>query len=106
MAEERAKQWPTGWYDPSERECASLEHQLQIELGQEHKLKGRPARLIARRRGSDDALFELDGGAVALVHLTWRQSPEPKSIFPACEIFRSFEEWRSFWVSNVEPTLN
>lgn len=50
-------------------------------------------RLIARRDGTDDALFQLDDGRVAEVHMTWRRSRETDPRWPATAIFTSLEDW-------------
>ena len=49
--------------------------------------------LIARRSDTDDALFELSGGRIAEVHMTWRTSAEPDPRWPATAVFDSLEEW-------------
>jgi hypothetical protein len=56
-------------------------------------LAGETVRLIARRQDTDDALFALDGGRVAEVHMTWRQSTEEDPRWPATAVFPSIEDW-------------
>jgi hypothetical protein len=104
-SEQGNSHWPGGWFDPTEKECLGLERELQKELGSKHELKDRSARLIARRRDSDEALYELEGGQVAQAHLTWRKSSEPDPRWPVCSVFESRDEWRQFWVSEIEPGL-
>jgi hypothetical protein len=52
-----------------------------------------PLGLIARRDDTDDALFLLEDGRVAEVHMTWRKSAEPDPRWPATAIFASLEDW-------------
>lgn len=42
---------------------------------------------------TDDALFALDDGRVAEVHLTWRQGTEPDPRWPFTALFPSLEDW-------------
>jgi hypothetical protein len=89
--------WPEGWYAPERFEIYALEAQLSREVGDGHPLKGVAARLLARAHVSDDALFTLGDGRVALVHLTWKQSgPETDPRWPVTHIFASRDEWLSF----------
>jgi hypothetical protein len=69
------------------------ETELVREVGPGHPLYQVEAALIARRFDTDDALYLLDGGRVAVVHLTWRQSQEPDPRWPETEIFRSIDSW-------------
>ena len=89
-----AIEWLEPWYpigDPAI--CAGLESQLRLEISDRHVLAGERARLIARRSDTDDALFELSGGRIAEVHMTWRTSAEPDPRWPATAVFNSLEEW-------------
>lgn len=107
MAGSKAAELPRRWYEPTdEGEREGHERELQKELGPKHVLRNRPAKLIARREGYDDVLYELDGGQVAQVHLTWARRPEPDATWPWCKIFSDFAEWRQFWISKVEPGLD
>lgn len=69
------------------------ETQLRREVGPKHVLFEKPASLIARRFDTDDALFELSGGKVAAVHLTWARGQEQDPRWPGCQIYDSLEEW-------------
>ena len=86
--------WLEPWYPVEEADLrAGLEAQLRLEVSPRHVLYGQPARLIARRSDTDDALFELAGGRVAEVHMTWRKSAEPDPRWPVTAIFGTLEEW-------------
>lgn len=88
--------WLYPWYEVEDTEVRRiLEAQLALEIGECHVLQRRQARLIARRDGTDDALFALDAGQVAEVHLTWRRSKEEDPRWPATALFSSFTEWRA-----------
>lgn len=69
------------------------EAELAKEVGPEHALYRTDVKLIARRFDCDDALYLLDHGRVAEVHLTWRQSQEPDPRWPETKIFCSLEAW-------------
>lgn len=69
------------------------ERQLLLEVGPRHALYGRKAVLIARLWSRDDALFLLEDGAVAEVHLTWSKRPEPNPLWPSTAIFPSLTVW-------------
>jgi hypothetical protein len=82
--------WPETWYEPTDpRVLKNLVAQLRTEVGIGHTLKGINVRLIALRGASDDALFQLDDGRVAEVHLTWRQSAETDPRWPRTTIFHN-----------------
>lgn len=74
-------------------QCGALERQLSAEIAPGHVLTGHAVRLIARRDDTDDALFQLDDGRVAEVHMTWRRSRETDPRWPAAAIFTSLEQW-------------
>jgi hypothetical protein len=91
---------PEGWYEPDEElHRQEMVEELQEEVGEGHVLKGLNVRLVARYRGTDDALFALDDGRIAQVHLTWSDEMETDPRFPATRVFPSFEAWLSFWNS-------
>jgi hypothetical protein len=86
------------WLEPwseldNEDERKSLENQLVREVGPKHVLFGQRPKLVARRYDRDDALFLLDDGRLADVHLTWRRDMEPDPRWPSCGLFDSIEEW-------------
>ena len=87
--------WPEGWH-PVEvgKVRTAWEDELRLEVGPKHVLWQQQARLIARRHDQDDALFELQGGRIAEVHLTWRRAREPHEKMPGALIFPSVDEWR------------
>jgi hypothetical protein len=62
------------------------EAELQRELSPGHSLYGRGIRGIARRHDRDDALFALDEGGWAVVHLTWSAKPEVAPIWPTTSL--------------------
>ncbi|MES1180059.1 MAG: hypothetical protein ABUL43_02570 [Hyphomicrobium sp.] len=86
--------WLDPWYevsDPAIRE--GLAKQLAQEVGTKHALYRVRLALIARRDDTDDALFLLEDGRVAEVHMTWRKTAEPDPRWPATAIFASLEDW-------------
>jgi hypothetical protein len=88
--------WPASWAPVDG--CSGgdfLTKELQRELSPGHAVFGLPITPIARRRDQDDVLFSIqDGtGRVAIVHLTWKGSPESPP-FPWATLYRSFADWR------------
>ncbi|GAK72999.1 hypothetical protein RRU01S_29_01160 [Agrobacterium rubi TR3 = NBRC 13261] len=69
------------------------ERELRTEVTSSHVLYGFDAKLIARRYDSDDALYKLDDGRVARVHLTWKQAAEIGPRWPETTIYPSLERW-------------
>lgn len=69
--------------------------ELTREIAPGHVLHGRAWEIVGLGiPARDDALLQLDDGAVALVHLTWRGAPEPPS-WPTTTIISSLEEFRA-----------
>ncbi len=85
--------WPTATESESYRQ--TFLWQLKREVAQGHELFDIPARLIGKRDGNDDTLFELlDGsGRVAEVHLVWGSDSQPPP-FPISRIFANLEVWK------------
>jgi len=59
------------WRNLNEGEDVQLAQQLLRELANDHPLRGRPARAIARRIDCDDVAFEIERSGLCVVHLTW-----------------------------------
>lgn len=90
--------WLTPWEaveDNAESESfrAGFEHELRKEVGPGHVLCGLNARLIGRRYDRDTALFLLDDGRIARVHLTWRQDTEIDPRWPETTIYADPHDW-------------
>ena len=89
-------QWLDPWCDIAELGpdfAATFERVLAREVAPGHPLHGVPVAAIGKHGGCDDVLFRLlDGsGRVAVVHLTWTQSPPERPPWPAAELFASGE---------------
>jgi hypothetical protein len=69
------------------------EAELARETGPGHPLYQTSAKLIARRFDCDDALYQLEDGRVAMVHLTWIQAQEPDPHWPETCIYGSLQAW-------------
>lgn len=66
-----------------------LESEVRIEMPPDHELAGRELTAVSRCPGCDDALFRLDDGSFAIVHLTWIGRQE-QSGWPDFLLFGSF----------------
>ena len=71
-------------------EAEALASQLQRELVAGHPLSGLSASPVARRDDTNDVLFELTDGRVAVVHLTWVNGPFTET-YPWAELFSSMD---------------
>jgi hypothetical protein len=87
-------EWLEPWYAVEDAAVRTgLERQLSREISPRHALFGQSARLIARRSDTDDALFALQEGRVAEVHLTWSKQAECDPRWPVTGIFESLKAW-------------
>jgi hypothetical protein len=86
---------PVGWRLVTEAEeqaalVAELSRELETNSG--HPLAAQRASAIARRIDNDDVLFELMGGRMAVVHLTYAR--ECSAEWPVTTVFEDAQEWR------------
>lgn len=77
----------SGWRNLDEREASQLGRELLRELVDGHPLRGRLARAVARRDDCDDVAFDIAGGGLCVVHLTWAQEADAR--WPRFEFVRS-----------------
>jgi hypothetical protein len=77
--------------------AANLEAELRREMSEDHPLYACSPTAIAQRTDCDDVLFRLDGSEprYAVVHLTWRGQPEPRSPWPETRLFETMDQWRN-----------
>jgi hypothetical protein len=87
---------PEPWYWTDE----NLSKQLEIELHDNHILKGRSTKTIARRQDNDDVLFEIENGEYAVVHITWQKSAHKNILFPTTEIYLN---WQDIFENKILP---
>ncbi len=73
---------------------AGFEDELRREVAPGHVLHGLNARLIGRRYDRDTALFLLDDGRIAKVHLTWRRDTEIDPRWPYTTIYVDVRDWQ------------
>jgi hypothetical protein len=90
-------EWLLPWHPVADNaaQVAGIERELQRELSTGHPLFGLAVKSLARRQDCDDVLFALEDGTgrVAVVHLTWTQSPPERPPWPRTTLFPSFENW-------------
>lgn len=90
--------FPEDWYEPEDDlHRQEVEEELREEVGEGHVLKGLSVHLLAQYETTDDALFALDDGRVAQVHMTWSSKMQKNPKFPATRIFPNVEAWLSLW---------
>lgn len=96
MLHDHHSTWPDGWAPVTDqRQIASLNTELQKEIGSQHPLWGKTVAAIAKRNDNDDILFRVeDVFGIAEVHLTWSGKTEKNPLWPETILFRSFEVWR------------
>lgn len=85
---DKNKELPEPWYWTDQ----DLSYQLQKELSQDHSLKFKKTKTLARREDNDDVLFELDNGEFAIVHLTWQSKAHESSDWPTMKKFKDWTE--------------
>ena len=88
--------WLDPWCDVTDlgaEFAAAFERVLTREVAPGHPLYGIPVAAIGKHDGSDDVLFRLLDGSerVAVVHLTWTQSPPERPPWPTAELFANLE---------------
>jgi hypothetical protein len=93
-------QWLEPWCDVRDlgpEFATTFELVLTREVGPGHPLHGISVAAIAKRDGTDDVLFKLLDGSerVAVVHLTWTQSPPETPPWPITELFQSLDAFSS-----------
>jgi hypothetical protein len=90
-------EWLVPWHPVSDDpvQVAGMERELQRELSPGHFLFGMPLKALVRRQDCDDILFAVqDGtGRVAVVHLTWTQSPSDCPPWPDTTFFPNLRIW-------------
>jgi putative acetyltransferase len=89
-------EWPEPWQPISDEAIASsLLAELLKEVGQAHCLFQQAMKAVARREDDDDVLFLTSDPArpLAVVHLTWRGSPEPEPSCPGTTFFTDWKDW-------------
>ena len=81
--------------------AATFERVLAREVAPGHPLYAIPVAAVGKHGGCDDVLFRLlDGsGWVAVVHLTWTQSPPERLPLPVTELFSSAEAFAKQWMA-------
>lgn len=71
-----------------ERQRSAIARELLAEVAAGHSLASVSGEVIARSGASDDVLLLLEDGRWALVHMTWRRTPEPPP-YPHVKFFDS-----------------
>ena len=101
--------FPESWWDlrgndaEVDRLRGSLERELQREIAPGHPLYGRSAKAVARCHRCDDALFDLEDGQFAQVHLSYPKQAPDRPPYPkttelrdwarACEAVEDHARW-------------
>ncbi|WP_162087157.1 hypothetical protein [Chryseobacterium aquaeductus] len=93
---EKPSMLPEPWYFTDQ----DLSQQLQIELHNDHILKGENTITVACRQDNDDVLFEMDNGKYSVVHLTWQNHPHKNTAFPITKIY---SDWQSVIENRILP---
>jgi uncharacterized protein (TIGR02996 family) len=70
-----------------------LVRQLQREVGHAHALFGKQVLALAHRNSCEDIMFLVEGQLLAVVRLTWNDSPPTDPRRPATTFFPCWEKW-------------
>lgn len=76
-----------GWQSLNWLRGRRLVRALREQMAPEHPLNGIRLKAIMQSDHSDDVLYEMRDGRVALVHLTWQQETRPN--WPSTSFFSS-----------------
>jgi hypothetical protein len=76
----------------TEETAASFDDERLREVAPGHPLYERRCIAIAKREATDDVLFAVGADKVAVVHLTWTQTPE-RPPWPSTTFYASFDEF-------------
>ncbi len=89
-------QWLDPWWSTEDQDIAfhdAFVRQLTREVPPGHVMHGLPVKLLARGEGDDALFLILDGSErVAVVHLTWCQTPE-RLPWPITEVYEIIERF-------------
>lgn len=80
-------------YEMEDKNVQSLMDELKLELPENHLLRGKKIKLIARKINNDDIVLELENGYIAVVHLTWKSKKETFG-YPITRVYKDKIE---FW---------
>lgn len=86
--------WPDGWEPVMGCDATRLDAALARSLPRGHILSAGGWHAIGRDMASDDALFGLHNGRVALVHMTWSRERDPDR--PDTAVFDAFSEFTAW----------
>jgi hypothetical protein len=86
--------WPRPWTTVTSAEREVIGQELRRELHPEHPLHGRAARAFLRRIDRDDVLFIMSHPVqLALVHLTYSNSPPDQPPWPTTELYEHVSQF-------------
>lgn len=88
-------------FDKQGEMALALLAQLKLEMPDDHVLRGRTYKLLARDQRNDDIILELDDQSIAVVHLTWKQGKEISG-FPVTRIYPSR---LSYWEEEMKGEI-
>jgi hypothetical protein len=77
------------WERLSSERAATFDQEAAVEIGPEHELYDTPMSAVSTCPGCDDALFRLQDGGFAIVHLTWSRKQEPNP-WPRSQLLGGF----------------
>jgi hypothetical protein len=80
------------WYEFLPGQAEVFLQEIQSELSPGHPLHGAKLAAVAHSGRADDALFQLEDGRVADVHLTFSGRAEQPP-WPRHQVYTSLEEW-------------
>jgi hypothetical protein len=94
--------WTGPWYAVDDEAVRrAWEEELRKEIGPKHPLWNVGMQLVARRDDRDAAVFRLDDGRIAEVHVTWTGTAE-RDPWPRTAIFANVDHWRAAWLLRDE----
>ena len=80
------------WEALNSSQATVFVREIETEVAPEHPLHRIAFRAIARSRGADDVLVEMDDGRVVAVHLTWSSARE-RPPYPIHRMYDTLDHW-------------
>lgn len=100
--------FPEPWCDvrghdvADESERSQLEAELRSEVAVGHVLRGTQAGAVARCRHCDDALFTIDDGRFAAVHLSYPKEAPDRPPWPITEVCEKWQDAAAYVLRHAE----
>lgn len=87
--------WLEPWCPVNPDADVTYKAELLREVGEAHPLHGLSVAAVGRRLDSDDVLFSLPEGRLAVVHLTWTGHTESHPAWPHTDFYAGWADFET-----------